>query len=48
METNIDVAGAFIKVALCRSVVDWAKSAGLDETIVASDWAQIPALFGND
>ena len=33
METHIDVAGTFIEIALCWSVVDWAKSAGLDETI---------------
>ncbi len=33
METNVDVAGAVIEIALCWSFVDWAKSAGLDETI---------------
>ena len=33
METHIDVAGTFIEIALCWSVVDRAKSAGLDETI---------------
>ncbi len=25
METHIDVAGAFIEIALCWSVVDWSK-----------------------
>ncbi len=33
METNVDVAGAFIEIALCWSFVDWAKSAGLDQII---------------
>ena len=38
METHIDVAGAFIEIALCWSVVDWAKSAGLDEIIDRSSF----------
>jgi hypothetical protein len=33
METHVDVAGAFIEIALCWYFVDWAKSAGLDEAI---------------
>ncbi len=33
METRIDVAGAFIEIALCWSVVDRAKGAGLSELI---------------
>ena len=31
METHTDEAGAFIEIALCWSVVDRAKSAGLGE-----------------
>ncbi len=38
VETNVDVAGAFIEIALCWSVVDWAQSAGLDETIDLSSF----------
>ncbi len=38
METNIDVAGAFLEIALCWSVVDRAKSAGLDEIIDLSSF----------
>ncbi len=38
METNVDEAGAFIEIALCWSFVDWAKSAGLDETIDLSSF----------
>ncbi len=38
METHVDVAGAFIEVALCWSVVDRAKSAGLGETIDLSSF----------
>ncbi len=37
METHID-AGAFIEIALCWSVVDRAKSAGLDEIINLSSF----------
>ena len=33
METNVDVAGAFIGFAPCWSIVDWAKRAELDVTI---------------
>ena len=33
METRIDVAGAFIEIALSWSVVDRAKGAGLSELI---------------
>jgi len=33
METDIDVAGAFVEIALCWSVVDRAKRAGLGEVI---------------
>ena len=33
METHIDVAGAVIEIALCWSVVDRAKGAGLSELI---------------
>ena len=42
METNVDVAGAFIEIALCWSFVDWAKSAGLDETIDLSSFRLDP------
>ncbi len=38
METNVDVARAFIEIALCWSFSDWAKSAGLDETIDLSSF----------
>ncbi len=38
MDTSVDVAAAFIKFALCWSIVDWAKSAGLDETIDLSSF----------
>ncbi len=38
METNVDVAGAFIEIALCWSFVDWAESAGLVETIDLSSF----------
>ncbi len=38
METSVDVAGAFIEFALCWFIVDWAKSAGLDETIDLSSF----------
>jgi hypothetical protein len=50
METHIDVAGAVIEIALCWSVVDRAKRAGLGEVIDLSsfDWAQISGLFWND
>ena len=33
METNVDMARAFIEFALCWCFVDWAKSARLGETI---------------
>ena len=36
METHIAVAGAFVEIALIWSVVDRAKSAGLDEIIYLS------------
>ncbi len=42
METNVDVAGAFIEIALCWSLVDWAKSAGLDESIDLSSFRLVP------
>ncbi len=45
METHIDVAGAFIEIALCWSVVDRAKSAGLDEIIDLSSLRLGPNLF---
>ena len=38
METSVDVAGAFIEFVLCWFIVDWAKSAGLDETIDLSSF----------
>jgi hypothetical protein len=38
METNVDVAGASIEFALCWFIVDWANSAGLDETIDLSSF----------
>ncbi len=38
METCVDVAGAFIEFALYWSIVDWAKGAGLDETIDLSSF----------
>jgi hypothetical protein len=37
METCVDVAGA-IEFALYWSIVDWAKDAGLDETIDPSSF----------
>jgi hypothetical protein len=33
METYGDMSGAFIEFALHWSIVDWAKGAGLNETI---------------
>ncbi len=45
METNVDVAGAFIEIALCWSFVDWAKSAGLDETIDLSSFRLGPNFW---
>jgi hypothetical protein len=45
METHIDVAGAFIEIALCWSVVDWAKSAGLDEIIDLSSFRLGPNFW---
>ncbi len=45
METNVDVAGAFIEISLCWSFVDWAKSAGLDETIDLSSFRLGPNLW---
>jgi hypothetical protein len=44
METNVGVAGAFIEFALCWSFVDWAKSAGSDETIDLSSFRLGPNL----
>ncbi len=38
METCVDVVGAFIEFALYWSIVDWAKGAGLDETIDLSSF----------
>jgi hypothetical protein len=45
METNNDVAGAFLEIALCWSVVDRAKSAGLDEIIDLSSFNPIGPKF---
>ncbi len=45
METHIDVAGAFIEIALCWSVVDWAKSAGLNEFIDLSSFRLGPNFW---
>ena len=45
METHIAVAGAFVEIALCWSVVDWAKSAGLDEIIDLSSFQLGPNLL---
>ena len=45
METHIHVAGAFIEIALCWSVVDWAKSAGLDEMIDLSSFRLGPNVW---
>ncbi len=45
METDIDVAGAFIGIALCWSVVDWAKSAGLDDIIDLSSFRLGPNVW---
>ena len=45
METNVDAAGAFIEIALCWSVVDLAKSAGLDETIDLSSFRLGPNFW---
>ncbi len=38
METCVDEAGAFIEFAPRWSIVDWAKGAGLDETIDLSSF----------
>ncbi len=38
METFVDVTGALIEFALYWSIVDWAKGAGLDETIDLSSF----------
>jgi hypothetical protein len=45
METNVDVAGAFFEIALRWSFVDWAKSAGLDETIDLSSFRLGPNFW---
>ena len=45
METHIAVAGAFVEIALCWSVVDWAKSAGLDEIIDLSSFRLGPNFW---
>ena len=45
METHVDVAGVFIEIALCWSFVDWAKSAGLDETIDLSSFRLGPNVW---
>ncbi len=45
METNIDVAGAFLEIALCWSVIDRAKSAGLDEIIDLSSFRLGPNFW---
>ncbi len=45
METNFDVTGAVIEIALCWSCVDWAKSAGLDETIDLSSFRLGPNFW---
>ena len=37
-EMYVDMAGAFIEFALHWSIVDWAKGAGLDETIDLSSF----------
>ncbi len=38
METCVDVAGAFIELALYWSIVDWVKGTGSDETIDLSSF----------
>ena len=45
METHIDMAGAFIEIALCWSVVDWAKSAGLDDIFDLSSFRLGPNVW---
>ena len=45
METHIDVAGAFVEIALCWSVVDRAKGAGLGETIDLSSFRLGPNVW---
>ena len=45
MEMHIDVAGAFIEVALSWSVVDRAKSAGLGEIIDLSGFRLGPNFW---
>ena len=45
MEAHMDVAGAFIEIALCWSVVDWAKSAGLGELIDLIDFRLGPNFW---
>ena len=45
METHIDVAGAFIEIALCWSVVDRAKSAGLGELVDLSNFRLGPNFW---
>jgi hypothetical protein len=45
METHIDVAGAFIEIALCWSVVDRAKSAGLGEIFDLSSFRSGPNFW---
>ena len=45
METHIDVAGAFIEIALCWSVVDRAKCAGLGEMIDLSTFRSGPNFW---
>ena len=45
METHFDVAGAFIGIALCWSVVDRAKSAGLGEIIDLSSFRLGPNFW---
>ncbi len=45
METNVDVVGAFIEIALCWSFVDWAKSAGLGEVIDLSSFRLGPNFW---
>ncbi len=45
METNVDVAGAFNEIALCWFFVDWAKSAGFDETIDLSSFRLSPNFW---
>ena len=45
METHIDVAGAVIEIARCWSVVDWAESTGLGETIDLSSFRLGPNIW---